>query len=86
MNASEPQTDREWLIKVSGQIGTLSENFDHLASKLVEIEEKKIADHEKRLQSIEGLIQQGRGGWKLALILWAFITVAVGWVIKFFTK
>jgi hypothetical protein len=85
-DATKPQTDREWLIRVSSQIGTLSENFDILAKKLVEIEENKIAAIDKRLLDIENLIQQGRGGWKLALALWAFITVAVGWLIKYLTK
>lgn len=86
MNATEPQTDREWLIKVSDQIGVLSENFDKLAKKLVEIEEKKLADHDRRLLAIENIIQQARGGWKLALVLWALITVAVGWGIKYLSK
>lgn len=83
---TQPKTDREWLMKVSGQIGTLSDNFNTLAKKLVEIEEKKIAEHDERITVLENIWQQARGGWKLAVALWLLLSVVFGWFIAWLLK
>jgi len=83
-DATKFQTDREWMIHLSGQIGKLSDNFDNLANKLVELEEKKLLSFDKRLASVEAIWMQFKGGWKLALVLWAAATFCLSMVLKHF--
>ena len=78
--ASDPKTDREWMIKLSGQIDSLSHSIDQLADKLVNIEEKKVVSIEKRLIAIENKIEQIKGGWKLLVILWTIFGAVAGWI------
>lgn len=86
MSAQDPNTDREWMIKLSGQIEGLSKSIDALGERLIFIEERKIASLEERLTAIEKKIEQFKGGWKLIVILWAALSAVVGWIINYFTK
>jgi len=83
--ASDPRTDREWMIKLSSQIDELSHSIDQLGEKLVNIEEKKVISIEKRLMAIENKIEQIKGGWKLLMVLWVVFGAVSGWLLNKFT-
>lgn len=83
---TEPQTDREWMIRLSGQIESLAESISKLGDKLVFIEEKKIAGMERRISEIESVWQQFKGGWKFALVIWAIITAGIVGLFKLWIK
>jgi len=85
MRANEPQTDREFLIKLDGQLENLAQSIDRFSRTLKELEEKKITALDVRLESLENWRFQVIGGWKLMAILWT-IASAMGIVagIKYF--
>lgn len=85
-DATKFQTDREWMIHLSGQIGTLSDNFNNLADKLVELEEKKLSGMDKRLAAMESIWMQFKGGWKLGAVIWAMVTFFLSMLLKHFMK
>lgn len=81
-NASEPQTDRELLLKLNGEIENLARAIDSLGDKLVEIEEKRIGGLEERVLIVEKWKEQISGGWKLAIAIWAVLTIIGGYLLK----
>jgi hypothetical protein len=83
MNAAEPKTDRELLLKLDSQIEKLSESIDRFGETLKNIEEKKIAGLEKRITELEKWQQMANGGWKTFTIVSAIIA-AVALVKSFF--
>lgn len=86
-DARMPKTDREWTIKLSGQIENLTHSIDELGNKLVDIEKNKIAALDRRILEVEKVWTQISGGWKLALVVWAVLSATgivglVKWVVK----
>ena len=75
MRANEPQTDREFLIKLDGQLENLAQSIDRFSKTLQELEEKKLAALDARLESLENWRFQVIGGWKLMAVIW---TIASG--------
>ena len=87
MDTTDPQTEREWLIRLSEQIDSLTRSIDRLAGKLVDIEKTQIAALSARIENIEIWKQQINGAWKLAVVVWVvFTAVGIGAIIKLFAK
>lgn len=73
-SAAEPQTDRELLLKLNGEIERLAESIRFFSKTLQEIEDKKIASIDKRVAEMEKIWSQVSGGWKFAVVIWAILT------------
>lgn len=82
MNAADPQNDREWLLKLNGQIENLSNSINGFSQTIRDIEEKKIAAIEERLDAVEGWKSKLEGGWKFAVIICTIFGAAAGHAIK----
>jgi len=74
MDASQPQNDRELLLKLSSDFSKLSESINTLSTTLQRIEEKRIGGLEIRVDKIEKVWQQVSGAWKFALVIWSVLT------------
>lgn len=82
MNASDPQTDRELMIKIGEEVKRLSESIDRFAEKLENFEEKKLAGIEARVKIIEAWRSEWSGVWKLVIIgsiILGIINIIVQW-------
>ncbi len=75
MGVNDPQTDREFLIRLDGQLNNLAESIDRFSNMLKTLEEKKITAIEQRLGSLEDWRFQIMGGWRVMVIIW---TIASG--------
>jgi len=89
MDARDPQSDREYLLKLDGKFENLEVRLDNLAhsidnfgNQLVNLEKSRIASLEQRIIKIENIWQQVRGGWKLAIVLWLILSAVLGWIIS----
>ncbi len=74
-NASDPQTDREWLIKLGSDINRLSQAIEGFAQKLEVFEETKLKDFETRLKAIEKWQSEWGGVWKFIVIIGAVLGI-----------
>lgn len=83
-NATEPQNDRELLLKLNGEIEKLAVSITNFSMTLKDIEEKKIALLENRMDDFDTWRNEIRGGWKLALAIWAIITAGIIGAVKAF--
>lgn len=83
-NASEPQTDRELLLKLNGEIEKLGIAIERFGDKLTEIEERKIGRIEEKLESLVKWQQQMAGAWRLFMIVWPIVTAIIASLIKYF--
>lgn len=87
IDASQPQTDRELLLKLNGNVEVLAQAIDHFSKTLKEIDEKKLAGFENRLSSIEDWRLQIAGGWKIMVIVWTvFSAGGIAALIKYFLR
>ena len=87
MDATQPQTDRELLLKLNGEIENLSKSIINFSNTLRDIEEKKIAILERRLDEFEKWRSQISGGWKVLVIIWIIVTaIGFGAIIKFVSR
>jgi hypothetical protein len=88
MDASVPQTDRELLLKLNGEIEKLAFSITNFSQTLKEIEEKKIAGLDVRISAIEKVWTQFSGAWKFVLFIWTILTATgiVGLVRYFIVK
>lgn len=84
MDASIPQTDRELLLKLNGEIENLSKSIHEFNNTLRDIEDKKIAALDKRLKDLEDWKGQILGGWKMATVIWIIITGGIVAFVKSF--
>lgn len=86
-NAKDPQTDREFLLQLDQQINNLSKSIDRFTDMLRNLEEKKIAALEKRVQDIESWRLQIMGGWRLMVVLWTILSLGgIAAVVKYFIR
>ena len=86
-DASTPQNDRELLLKLNNEIQNLSISINGLAEAFKKLDEFKIGGLEKRVETLEGVWMQMRGGWKFALVVWTIVSATgiiglIKWVIK----
>ena len=75
MDATQPQTDRELLLKLNGNVETLSRAIDNFSKTLQYLEEKKLGSFDQRLSLLEDWRLQISGGVKVMIALW---TIAAG--------
>lgn len=74
-NATEPQSDREWLIKLSSQVERLSQAIEGFAKTLEEFEEKKLNELEKKVKELEKWQNEWSGVYKFLLIGLTILTI-----------
>lgn len=86
MKASDPQTDRELLLKLNGEIENLSKAINEFGRTLRDLEERRIGGLETRIEALETVWFKFQGGWKLAVVIWAIMTAGFGWLLKFLLK
>lgn len=82
-NAADPQNDRELLLKLNLQIENLAKSINEFSITLKDIEEKKIAALDVRVEKLETWQAQISGGWKLATIIWIVLTGGLVAFIKY---
>ena len=83
----EPQTDREFLIRLDSQLGNLAQSIDRFSKMLRELEEKKIATLDSRMESLETWRSQIAGGWKIMVVMWTIASAGgVIALIKYFME
>lgn len=73
--ANEPQTDREYMMQISGHLERLSGSIDRLGEVLDKIETKRIEPLEKRMDNIETWKSEIDGSWKVAGVITGLLTV-----------
>jgi len=74
-NVSDPQTDREWLIKIGSDINRLSEAIEGFAEKLELFEETRLKEFEKRIKDLEKWQSEWGGVWKFIVIIGAVLGI-----------
>jgi len=86
MDATQPQNDRELLLKLNGNVETLANSINRFGETLKELEENRIGSLDLRMKNLEDKWTQVTGGWKLIGVIWAILTAAgvVGLVKTFF--
>ncbi len=72
----EPETDREFMIEMNGNIRSLTAEIRHLAENIKNMEENRITPVEKRLTIVEKWQNNFDGGWKVAIVLVTLLTIA----------
>jgi len=85
-DATQPQNDRELLLSLNGKLSTLADSIDRFSLVLKDLEEKKIANLEKKITELQDWRQQINGGWKLAVVIWVILTAGVVGTIKLISK
>lgn len=78
----EPQTEREFILRLEGKIDRLSESIERLAENMQNLDEKKIQVMQTQISELIAWREQIKGGWKLALFIWSALGVAMGVAIK----
>lgn len=87
IDASQPQTDRELLLKLNGNVEVLAQAIEHFSMTLKEIDEKKLAAFENRLSAVEDWRLQLAGGWRIMVIIWTLFSAGgVAAMIKYFLR
>ena len=86
-DAAQPQSDRELLLKLNGNVEVLAKAIEHFSETLKYLDEKKLAAFDDRLVTVENWKLQIAAGWKLMVVLWT-IASGVGIIagIKYFFK
>lgn len=74
MDASIPQNDRELLLKLNSEIKNLSHSIIIFSETLEKIEVQRIGGIEKRVEVLEDVWSQLKGGWKFALVIWTLVS------------
>lgn len=64
VNAADPQSDRELLLQLNGQIERLAETIRRLDKTLQEIEDKKLVGLENKIIDIKEWQKEISGFWK----------------------
>lgn len=85
-STADPQTDREWMMQLSGDINGLRKSIETLAEKIEIFEEKKLLVIEDRIKTIDLWISGWGGVWKFILIgsaVLAALSVIISIVIRF---
>ena len=75
MDATQPQTDRELLLKLNGNVEVLAKAIDHFSETLKYLDEKKLTAVDNRVSLLEDWRLQISGGVKVMIALW---TIAAG--------
>jgi hypothetical protein len=74
MDASIPQNDRELLLTLNSEIKKLSSSIIAFSQTLEKIEVQRIGGLEKRVETLEDVWTQMKGGWKFALVVWTLVS------------
>lgn len=74
MDASIPQNDRELLLTLNSEIKKLSSSIIAFSQTLEKIEVQRIGGIEKRVETLEDVWTQMKGGWKFALVVWTLVS------------
>ena len=85
VSANEPQTDREFMMEIKGELKTLTQAIDRLGNVLDKIESKRIEPIEKRLDDIEEWQHSMNGTWK-AIVAISLVVSTVGVLIQIFHR
>lgn len=65
--ALEPETDREAMIELSGDIKELRAAIERFGTQLLNLETTKFNNHELRIEALEGKEQERVGMWKFII-------------------
>lgn len=76
-NASEPQNDREWLIKLESRLDRLSDVMERLDQTLNHIENKQLAEFNERMIAVEKWQSKADGMWKAIIAIGAVSLIAL---------
>lgn len=74
MDASIPQNDRELLLTLNSEIKKLSSSIIAFSQTLEKIEVQRIGGLEKRVETLEDVWTQMKGGWKFALVVGTLVS------------
>jgi len=74
-NVSDPQTDREWLIKIGADINRLSQAIEGFAEKLELFEETRLKKFEKEIEELKKWQNEWGGVWKFIVITGAVLGI-----------
>ena len=79
-NSRDPQTDREFLITLSGDINGLRKSIETLSNKIENFEEKKLVHVQNQIDDLNLWRSQWNGVWKFWLILSVAISLVLGFL------
>lgn len=93
----EPTTDRELLLQVNSDVTAmrtsfseavdrLRESVERLTTSFTRMEEQKITVMQKEIDDIKAWMQELKGGWKLAVIIWVVSLAVIGMAIKYYGR
>lgn len=80
----EPNTDREIMIRLDGNVNSLREAIERFAKALENLEETKIKEHELRLTKIEKWMAEWSGAYKIIAV--AALVLGIIATLKSFIK
>lgn len=87
LDAAQPKSDRELLLKLNGNVEVLARAIEHFSQTLKDLDEKKLSAIDERVNSIENWRLQIMGGWKIMVIVWTvFSAGGIAALIKYFLK
>lgn len=68
-NLSEPQTDREWMMKIVGELKRFGEIIQTFGDKLESFELNEIKELKKEISMLKEWRSEWNGSWKLVIII-----------------
>lgn len=75
MDASQPQTDREFLIQLSSHMDKLSASIDNLSTVVTNVETNRIIPIELRVLTLEKWKAEINGVWKTVLAISTLLSI-----------
>jgi len=84
MAAADPQTDRELLLQLNGDLRGLREGVERLNEILIDMRDKDIKILQDKVSAFEKWKSEISGGWKLAIVIWTVITGGIVAAVKAF--
>lgn len=81
MDATVPQNDRELLLSINSEIKGLRDDMNKFSAIIKDIDERKLAKLEAKIENLEYWKQQISGGWKIFLMIWTVVTaIFIAWI------
>jgi len=75
MDASVPQTDREFLIQLAGHMDKLSGSIDNLSEVVINQEVRRIAPIEDKVTKLEKWKAEMSGIWKTVIAISSILSI-----------
>lgn len=79
----EPQTEREILMQLSGEVKYLTSTIKEFGESLKELEANKIVAIENQVRELTMWKAQFAAGWKVLVVITTIIGGAIGYLLKY---